>query len=214
MRPYLLILPLLSGLVSISAAVNTESGYLATVTLAPTASGAEAFDLEEKRAECFQACYKTYGNYKSCSRGGVVQCWCNESDDWVEREEDCVWDICGPSAYNLYATVLRRVCETVTASASQTIDNRSTSSDKTTTSTLAKITSIAEAETTSRAETETTTQAQATETSTSGNDSTTTVIEAAEATSPKPNSAWKMGSSLGVSATLAIGAVYLARMAF
>jgi hypothetical protein len=100
MRPHLFTLPLLSALVSISAAANTESGYLATVTLAPTASGAETFDLEEKRAECFQACYKTYGNYNSCTREGVAQCWCNESDDWVEREEDCVWDICGPSAYN------------------------------------------------------------------------------------------------------------------
>lgn len=100
MRSHLFTLPLLSGLASISAAANTESGYLATVTLAPTASGAEAFDLEEKRAECFQACYKTYGNYKPCTREGVVQCWCNDSVDWVEREEDCVWDICGPSAYN------------------------------------------------------------------------------------------------------------------
>jgi hypothetical protein len=97
----LLTLPLLSGLASVSAAANTESDYLATVTLAPTASGgAEAFELEEKRAECFQACYKTYGNYKSCTREGVAQCWCNDSVDWVEREEDCVWDICGPSAYN------------------------------------------------------------------------------------------------------------------
>lgn len=100
MRSHLFTLPLLSGLASISAAANTESGYLATVTLAATASGAAAFDLEEKRAECFQACYKTYGNYKSCTREGVVQCWCNDSVDWFEREEDCVWDICGPSAYN------------------------------------------------------------------------------------------------------------------
>ncbi|KAG5770485.1 hypothetical protein H9Q72_002650 [Fusarium xylarioides] len=212
MRPHLFALPLLSGLVSISAAANTESDYLATVTLAPTASGAEAFDLEEKRAECFQACYETYGNYKSCTRGGVFQCWCNESVDWVEREEDCVWDICGPSAYNLYATVLRRVCETVTASASQTTETGSTSSDEKVASTFAEITSRSAAETTSKAEAS---QAQATETSTSGSDSTTTSSEtAAAATSSEPNSAWKMGSSLGVSAALAIGAVYLARMGF
>jgi hypothetical protein len=98
MRSYLPIT--LSFLLRLTTAANTESGYLATVTLAPTASGAEAFDLEEKRAECFQACYKTYGNYTSCTRGSVLKCWCNESVDWVEREEDCVWTICGPSAYN------------------------------------------------------------------------------------------------------------------
>ncbi|UZP41614.1 hypothetical protein NXS19_009430 [Fusarium pseudograminearum] len=99
------------GLTNLCAAANTESGYLATITLAPTASGAAAFDLEEKRAECFQSCYKTYGNFNSCSRGGLEKCWCNASVDWVEREEDCVWSICGPSAYNEYATVLSRVCE-------------------------------------------------------------------------------------------------------
>ncbi|KAF4495398.1 hypothetical protein FAGAP_8464 [Fusarium agapanthi] len=212
MRPHLLTLPLFLGLVSISAAANTESDYLATVTLAPTASGAEAFDLEEKRAECFQACYKTYGNYKSCTRGGVAQCWCNESDDWVEREEDCVWDICGPSAYNLYATVLRKVCETVTASAIQATETGSTSSNEEVTLTSAETTSRSTAETTSKAEAS---QAQAKETSTSGSDSTTASSEtAAAATSAEPNSARIMGSSLGVSATLAIGAVYLARMAF
>ncbi|EMT60844.1 hypothetical protein FOC4_g10012129 [Fusarium odoratissimum] len=201
MRPHLFTLPLLSGLVSISAA-NTESGYLATVTLAPTASGVEAFDLGEKRAECFQACYKTYGNYNSCTREGVAQCWCNESDDWVEREEDCVWDICGPSAYNLYATVLRRVCETVTASARQTIETGST----------VETTSKSAAETTSKAEAS---QAQATETSTSGSDSTTASSETAAATtSAEPNSACKRGSPLGVPLVLTIGAVYLAGMAF
>ncbi|KAG5800908.1 hypothetical protein H9Q69_000035 [Fusarium xylarioides] len=211
MRPHLFALPLLSGLVSISAAANTESDYLATVTLAPTASGAEAFDLEEKRAECFQACYETYGNYKSCTRGGVFQCWCNESVDWVEREEDCVWDICGPSAYNLYGTVWRRVCETVTASASQATENGSASSGERVTPTSAETTSRSAAETTSKAEAS---QAQATETSTSGSDSTTASSETAAATtSAEPNGASKMGSPLDVSAALAIGAVYLARMA-
>ncbi|KAF4442614.1 hypothetical protein FACUT_1926 [Fusarium acutatum] len=212
MRPHFLTLPLLSGLVSISAAANTESDYLATVTLAPTASEAEAFDLEEKRAECFQACYKTYGNYKSCTRDGVVQCWCNESDDWVEREEDCVSDTCGPSAYNLYATVLRTVCETVMVSASQATETGSTSSGEKVTSTSAEITSRNVAETISKAEAS---QTQATGTSNSANDSTTVTGETAAATtSAEPNSAWKMGSSLGVSVTLAIVAVYLARIAF
>ncbi|EWG45010.1 hypothetical protein FVEG_15775 [Fusarium verticillioides 7600] len=209
MRTHILTLPLLSGLVSISTAANTESDYLATVTLAPTASGAEAFDLEEKRAECFQACYETYGNYKSCTRGGVFQCWCNESVDWVEREEDCVWDICGPSAYNLYGTVWRRVCETVTASASQTTETGSTSSDENVTSTSAETT---RAETTSKAEAS---QAQATENSTSGSGSTIASSgTAAATTSAESSSAWKMGSSLCVSATFAIGAIYLAGMAF
>ncbi|KAF5596560.1 hypothetical protein FPCIR_3966 [Fusarium pseudocircinatum] len=212
MRSHFLTLPLLSGLVSISAAANTESNYLATVTLAPTASGAEAFDLEEKRAECFQACYETYGNYKSCTRGGVFECWCNESVDWVEREEDCVWDICGPSAYNLYGTVWRRVCETVTASASQATETGSTSSDDKVTSTSAKTTSRSAAETTNKAEAS---QAEATETSTSGSGSTTATSETAAATaSAEPNSARKVGSSLGVSAAIGLAAVYLAMMAF
>ncbi|KAI1054423.1 hypothetical protein LB506_010627 [Fusarium annulatum] len=212
MRSHLFTLPLLSSLASISAAANTESGYLATLTLAPTASGAEAFDLEEKRAECFQACYKTYGNYKSCTREVVVQCWCNDSVDWVEREEDCVWDICGPSAYNLYGDVLSRVCETVTASASQATKTGSTSSDEKVTSTSAETTSRSTAEITSKAEAS---QAQTTETSTSGSVPTTATSETSAATtSAEPNSAWKMGSSLGVSAILAIGAVYLAGMAF
>ncbi|KAF9765092.1 hypothetical protein IL306_002680 [Fusarium sp. DS 682] len=208
------------GCASLITAANTESGYLATVTLAPTASGAEAFDLGEKRAECFQACYKTYGNYKSCTRGSIVQCWCNESDDWVEREEDCVWDICGPSAYNgkftsygkgdemvdvllVYADVLRRICETVTASASQAVETGSSSSDE-------KITSSS-AEITSRTYVETTSQAQATEITTSQNDTMTTTSEpAGAATTAKLNSGPEIGSSLGVPVVLVVGAVYLA----
>ncbi|RGP58723.1 hypothetical protein FSPOR_11825 [Fusarium sporotrichioides] len=186
------------GLTSLSAATNTESGYLATVTLAPTASGAAAFDLEEKRAECFQACYKTYGNFKSCNRGGVVQCWCNASVDWVEKEEDCVWDICGPSAYNEYATVWSRACETVTASASQAVETESISSDEnTSTSTL----------TTKQVSDETTSTPEGTETLTSDGGSTTTSSEVAAATSAEPNSGWKMASS--VSVIFAIGTLHI-----
>ncbi|KAH7238142.1 hypothetical protein BKA59DRAFT_236900 [Fusarium tricinctum] len=121
MRSHIVISSLFASAASLSTASRTESGYLATVSLAPTATGAAALDLEDKRAECFQACYETYGNYKSCTRRGedkLAECWCNDSVDWVEREEDCVWDICGVSAYNLYGDVLKRVCQTVTASSS------------------------------------------------------------------------------------------------
>lgn len=102
MRSHLLISSFIASAVSLSTASQTENGYLATVSLAPTATGAAALNLEDKRAECFQACYETYGNYKSCTRGKdkVAECWCNDSVDWVEREEDCVWSICGVSAYN------------------------------------------------------------------------------------------------------------------
>jgi hypothetical protein len=102
MRSCIVISSLFAGAASLSTASQTESGYLATVSLAHTATGAAALDLEDRRAECFQACYETYGNYKSCTRGEdkLVECWCNDSVDWVEREEDCVWDICGVSAYN------------------------------------------------------------------------------------------------------------------
>ncbi|GKU07514.1 hypothetical protein FLAG1_10431 [Fusarium langsethiae] len=186
------------GLASLSAA-DTESGYLATVTLAPTASGAAAFDLEEKRAECFQACYKTYGNFKSCGKGGVVQCWCNASVDWVEKEEDCVWDICGPSAYNEYATVWSRACETVTASASQAVETGSISSDE-------KITS-ASTSATIQASDGTTNLPEATETLTSDGGSMTTSSELAAATSAEPNIGWKMASS--VSVVFAIGTLHV-----
>ncbi|KAL6913580.1 hypothetical protein FSHL1_011255 [Fusarium sambucinum] len=194
------------GLASLSAAADTESDYLATVTLAPTASGAAAFDLEEKRAECFQACYKTYGNFKSCNKGSVGQCWCNESDDWVEREEDCVWDICGPSAYNVYATVLRRVCETVTASTSEAVETGSTSSDEETTLTSTSTTRQASAETTNPPKT--------TETSTSNSGSTTTGSEAAAATSAEPNGSRNVVSSVSILYVLAIGGLHIGIMAF
>ncbi|PTD03737.1 hypothetical protein FCULG_00001115 [Fusarium culmorum] len=184
----------LLGLTSLcAAAANTESGYLATITLAPTASGAAAFDLEEKRAECFQSCYKTYGNFNSCSTGGLEKCWCNESVDWVEREEDCVWSICGPSAYNEYATVLSRVCETVTASNNQADETGLTvtwSSDEKITSTSTSTTGEASAETTSAPET--------TEPLASDSGSRTTSSEAAAATSAEPNGGLKMTSSVGV----------------
>ncbi|KAI1042821.1 hypothetical protein LB505_001175 [Fusarium chuoi] len=89
---------------------------------------------------------------------------------------------------------------------------RITSSADKVTSTSAETTSRSTAETTSKAKPS---QAQETETATSGSVSITATSEtAATTTSAEPNSAWKMGSSLGISATLAIGAVYLARVAF
>lgn len=102
MKSHIVFSSLSAGAAGLSTPSQTESGYLATVSLAPTATGAAALDLEDKRAECFQACYETYGNYKSCTRGEdkLAECWCNDSVDWVEREEDCVWTICGVSAYN------------------------------------------------------------------------------------------------------------------
>ncbi|EKJ73701.1 hypothetical protein FPSE_06319 [Fusarium pseudograminearum CS3096] len=192
------------GFTSLCAAANTESGYLATITLAPTASGAAAFDLEEKRAECFQSCYKTYGNFNSCSRGGLEMCWCNASVDWVEREEDCVWSICGPSAYNEYATVLSRVCETVTASDNQAVETGSTSSDQKTTSATTSTTGQTSAETTSAPETP--------EPLASDSGTRTTSGEAAAATSAEPNGGLKMTSSVGV--VFAISALQLVILAF
>ena len=85
-----------------SAATQTDSVSLVTISTEASATGAAALDLEDERAKCFQSCYQKYGNFKSCTRGKdkVVECWCNDSVDWVEREEDCVWDVCGVSAYN------------------------------------------------------------------------------------------------------------------
>ncbi|CEI69185.1 hypothetical protein FVEN_g4059 [Fusarium venenatum] len=206
MRPSVPFALSLLGLTSLSAAADTESDYLATVTLAPTASGAAAFDLEEKRAECFQACYKTYGNFKSCNKGSVGQCWCNESVDWVEREEDCVWDICGPSAYNVYATVLRRVCETVTASTSEAVEAGLMSSDEEITLTSTSTTGQASAETNNPPKT--------TETSTSDSGSTTTGSVAAATTSAEPNGGRNVSSSVSILYVFAVSGLHIAIMAF
>lgn len=95
---------LLSGLASSLAQDSTEaSPDTASLTSASgTAStSGTSHEVEKGRAECFQDCYRKYGSFPNCALGKdkFFECWCDE-DDWVEREEDCVWDVCGVDAYN------------------------------------------------------------------------------------------------------------------
>ncbi|KAM0553305.1 hypothetical protein ACHAPJ_007318 [Fusarium lateritium] len=193
---------LLSGFVRLSAAATqTDSVSLATISTEASATGAAALDLEDERAKCFQSCYQKYGNFKSCTRGKdkVVECWCNDSVDWVEREEDCVWDVCGVSAYNEYGNVLRRVCETVTASSHVAAETGSTTSDVQSSEITADTTSTAD-------------QADTTQTSTPGATSTESE-EAAATTSGESNKGSEMGWRSGVTAAVLVGAIYFAGMA-
>lgn len=70
-------------------------------TTATATASTSVFDLEDERATCFQDCYRRYGNLAGCPYGEdmFLACWCAEKD-WVDREEDCVWDVCGVDAYN------------------------------------------------------------------------------------------------------------------
>lgn len=75
------------------ASLTSASGAAATSSISP--------EIEKNRVECFQDCYRKYGSFPNCPLGKdkFFECWCGEND-WVEREEDCVWDVCGVDAYN------------------------------------------------------------------------------------------------------------------
>lgn len=95
---------LLSGLASSLAQDATKaSPDTATLTSASGAAHTSGIspEIEKDRAECFQDCYRKYGSFPNCPLGKdkFFECWCGEND-WVEREEDCVWDVCGVDAYN------------------------------------------------------------------------------------------------------------------
>lgn len=66
-----------------------------------TPTGQAALDQEDERTECFLECFRRYGKFNICPYGEnqLVACWCMV-DDWTEREQDCIWDICSPDAYN------------------------------------------------------------------------------------------------------------------
>lgn len=66
-----------------------------------TPTGQAALDQEDERTECFLECFRKYGKFNLCPYGEdqLVACWC-VVDDWTEREQDCIWDICSPDAYN------------------------------------------------------------------------------------------------------------------
>ncbi|WAO84940.1 CFEM domain-containing protein [Fusarium falciforme] len=114
---------LLSGLASSLAQDSTKaSPDTASLTLASgTAStSGTSHEVEKEHARCFQDCYRKYGSFPNCSLGKdkFFECWCDE-DDWVEREEDCVWDVCGVDAYNSYGDIQRSLCAKVEAPSSK-----------------------------------------------------------------------------------------------
>ncbi|KAI9149352.1 hypothetical protein HJFPF1_11404 [Paramyrothecium foliicola] len=78
------------------------------------ATTSSRLDVEDERARCFHQCYRQYGDYSNCPlpEDQFLGCWCS-TEDWTEREEDCVWDECGVDAHNEYGDTLRRICETV-----------------------------------------------------------------------------------------------------
>ncbi|KAJ4269849.1 hypothetical protein NW762_001518 [Fusarium torreyae] len=192
MRSFPVVSSFLVCLVGFSAAATqVDSASLVTISTGASATGAAALDLEDERAKCFQSCYQKYGNFKSCTRGKdkVLECWCNDSVDWVEREEDCVWDVCGVSAYNEYGNVLRRVCETVTASSDAAAETGSTTAD--------------DSSTTVPVDTTQTSMPDATSTESE---------ETAATTSDGSNNGSEMGWRSGVTAAILVGTIYIVRM--
>ncbi|KAM0429247.1 hypothetical protein ACHAPT_006461 [Fusarium lateritium] len=200
----LLLSELASSLAQDMASLTSASVAAATTGISP--------QLENERAECFQDCYRKYGSFPSCPLGKdkFLECWCGE-DDWKEKEEDCVWDVCGVDAYNSYGDVQRSLCAKV-----------KTPSDKdneTTTSTLAAEQSsqtTAKSETTaSPSETAASTSAQ-TEASGSASDtiSSSTSSSAQEQTveaTKEPNGG-VVGLTSGAKAGLVVGVAYLVLM--
>jgi hypothetical protein len=96
----LLLLGLASSLAQDSTKASPDTASLTSASGAARTSVISS-ELEKDRAECFQDCYRKYGSFPNCPLGKdkFFECWCDE-DDWVEREEDCVWDVCGVDAYN------------------------------------------------------------------------------------------------------------------
>ncbi|RSL87383.1 hypothetical protein CEP52_015531 [Fusarium oligoseptatum] len=197
---------LLFGLASSSAQDTTKvSSDAASLT---SASGAAATagtspELEKDRAECFQNCYRKYGSFPSCPLGKdkFFECWCGE-DDWVEKEEDCVWNVCGVDAYNNYGDVQRSLCATVETTTSPPTEEQST---LTTGGSEMKISASAQIDS-STSETGTTSKARTASSTTS-----TAIQEETAEASQKPNGG-VVGLASGAKAGLVVGVTYLVFM--
>ncbi|KAI8689588.1 hypothetical protein LRP88_14121 [Fusarium phalaenopsidis] len=205
---------LLSGLASSLAQDSTkaspDTASLTSTSDAASTSGISR-EVEKERAECFQDCYRKYGSFLNCPLGKdkFFECWCNE-DDWVEREEDCVWDVCGVDAYNGYGGIQRNLCAKVEAPSSKvTKTATSTSTEARTSQTTAhsESTSSASAQTdASTSETSTTSDSS----SASSASSTVTQQETAGATR-EPNGG-VAGLASGAKAGLVVVVTYLVFM--
>jgi hypothetical protein len=93
---------LLPALFATSFAQEATSARQGTAVASSARSTAtSSLDLEDERATCFKDCYRKHGALASCPYAATSfdACWCID-DDWTEREEDCVWEICGVDAYN------------------------------------------------------------------------------------------------------------------
>ncbi|RSL49421.1 hypothetical protein CEP54_012445 [Fusarium duplospermum] len=198
---------LLSGLASSfaqdAASLTSASSTASTTGISP--------ELEKDRAECFQDCYRNYGSFPSCPLGKdkFFECWCAE-DDWVEKEEDCVWDVCGVDAYNSYGDIQRSLCakvETASGKATQTTTSITTEEKATQTTASPETESSAPIQTdSSTSETGTTSTSR----TASGTTSTVTQEETAEATQ-EPNGG-VVGFASGAKAGLVVGVTYLVFM--
>ncbi|RSL74390.1 hypothetical protein CEP53_000284 [Fusarium sp. AF-6] len=205
---------LLSGLASSFAQDTTRaSPDAASLTSASGATSTTKIssELEKNWAECFQNCYRKYGSFPSCSLGKdkFFECWCGE-DDWVEKEEYCVWDVCGVDAYNSYGDVQRSLCTKVeTASSKVTDTTASTTTEEQFTQTTAGSETASSASTqtdSSTSETGTTSTARTASSTTSS----ATQEETVEATQ-EPNGG-VVGFASGAKAGLVVGVTYLVFM--
>ncbi|KAL2691377.1 hypothetical protein Neosp_001762 [[Neocosmospora] mangrovei] len=204
----------LSGLASSLAQDTTQpSPDGASLTSASSAAATSGIspEIEKSRAECFQDCYRKYGSFPNCSLGKdkFFECWCGEND-WVEREEDCVWDVCGVDAYNSYGDVQRSLCAKVeTSSDKATKTTTSTSTEEQSTEATSETASSESAST----ETDSSTSETGT-TSTSRTVSSTSSTAAQEETSQatqEPNGG-VAGLASGAKAGLVVGVMYLVFM--
>ncbi|EEU40658.1 uncharacterized protein NECHADRAFT_76022 [Fusarium vanettenii 77-13-4] len=186
-----------------TVSLTSASGAASTTGISP--------EIEKNRAECFQDCYRKYGSFPSCSLGKdkFFECWCGE-DDWVEREEDCVWDVCGVDAYNSYGDIQRSLCakvETPSGKASKTATLTSTEEQPTQTSAGSETTSSASTQTDSSTSE---TGSSSTSRTVSSNSSTATQEETSQATQ-EPNGS-VAGLTSGAKAGLVVGVTYLVLM--
>ncbi|RSL82860.1 hypothetical protein CEP51_004878 [Fusarium floridanum] len=197
---------LLSGFASSSAQdttkVSSDAASLASTSGAATTNELGP-EIEKDRAECFQDCYRKYGSFTSCSLGKdkFFECWCGE-DDWVEREEDCVWDVCGVDAYNSYGDVQRSLCTKVeTASGKVTDTTASTTTEEQSTQITAG------SGTASSASTQTDSSTSETSTTSMSSTASSTTSSATQ----EPNGG-VVGFASGAKAGLVVGVTYLVFM--
>lgn len=82
-------------------ATGAQSATASSVFSSPGSTATSSLDLEDEWVECFKDCFRKYGKLDSCPYADTSfdACWCTD-DDWTEREEDCVWDVCSPAAKN------------------------------------------------------------------------------------------------------------------